>query len=86
MSDDLRDRIAALLELLRPVTPTEAADAVIRELGLETVELLARSWYRNYDIIPANDPRKPTDADIAYNDAGLLILDALGLPTGDPNE
>ena len=34
MSDSLRDRIAALLELLRPVTPTEAADAVIRELGL----------------------------------------------------
>ena len=35
MSDTLRDRIAALLELLRPVTPTEAADAVIRELGLQ---------------------------------------------------
>jgi len=35
MTDNLRDRIAALLELLRPVTPTEAADAVIRELGLE---------------------------------------------------
>ena len=69
----------------KPVCYT-LADAVIRELGLETVELLARSWYRNYDIIPANDPRKPTDADIAYNDAGLLILDALGLPTGDPNE
>lgn len=34
MSDDLRDRIAALLELLRPVTPTEAADAVIRELNI----------------------------------------------------
>ena len=34
MTDSLRDRIAALLELLRPVTPTEAADAVIRELGL----------------------------------------------------
>lgn len=33
MSDDLRDRIAALLELLRPVTPTEAADAVIRDDG-----------------------------------------------------
>ena len=32
MTDSLRDRIAALLELLRPVTPTEAADAVIREL------------------------------------------------------
>ena len=29
----LRDRIAALLELLRPVTPREAADAVIAELG-----------------------------------------------------
>ena len=35
MTDSLRDRIAALLELLRPVTPTEAADAVIRELGLQ---------------------------------------------------
>jgi hypothetical protein len=34
VADDLRDRIAALLELLRPVTPVEAADAVIRELGL----------------------------------------------------
>lgn len=34
MTDSLRDRIAALLESLRPVTPTEAADAVIRELGL----------------------------------------------------
>lgn len=32
----LRDRIAALLELLRPVTPVEAADAVIRELNLAT--------------------------------------------------
>ena len=39
MSDDLRDRIAALLELLRPVTPTEAADAVIRELGLKRMEM-----------------------------------------------
>ena len=35
MTDSLRDRIAALLELLRPVTPTEAADEVIRELGLQ---------------------------------------------------
>lgn len=33
-SNALRDRIAALLELLRPVTPMEAADAVIAELGL----------------------------------------------------
>ena len=39
MSDDLRDRIAALLELLRPVTPREAADAVIRELGLKRMEM-----------------------------------------------
>ena len=39
MSDDLRDRIAALLELLRPVTPTEAADAVILELGLKRMEM-----------------------------------------------
>lgn len=31
---DLRDRIAALLEYLRPVTPREAADAVIAELSL----------------------------------------------------
>ena len=38
MTDSLRDRIAALLELLRPVTPTEAADAVIRELGWTTDE------------------------------------------------
>ena len=37
MSDSLRDRIAALLELLRPVTPVEAADAIIADLGL-TVE------------------------------------------------
>jgi hypothetical protein len=35
VTDNLRDRIAALLELLRPVTPTEAADAVIRELQIE---------------------------------------------------
>ena len=39
MTDNLRDRIAALLELLRPVTPTEAADAVIRELGLKRMEM-----------------------------------------------
>ena len=39
MSDDLRDRIAALLELLRPATPREAADAVIRELGLKRMEM-----------------------------------------------
>ena len=31
---DLRTRIAALLELLRPVSPKAAADAVIAELGL----------------------------------------------------
>ena len=37
MSDSLRDRIAALLELLRPVTPTEAADAVIRELNRQNL-------------------------------------------------
>lgn len=37
MNDNLRDRIAAVLELLRPVTPAEAADAIIADLGL-TVE------------------------------------------------
>lgn len=33
--DDLRNRIAAVLELLRPVTPMDAADAVVGYLGLE---------------------------------------------------
>lgn len=47
MTDSLRDRIAALLELLRPVTPTEAADAVIRELSREASrDLLAASEFQ----------------------------------------
>lgn len=94
MTDNLRDRIAAVLlpsmdycqqSMTRPCDDCmdyarKKADAVIRELRLEALECLARSWYRNYDIVPANDPRCPTDVDIAYDDAGLQILEALGLP------
>lgn len=81
-SDDLRTRIASAIESIRIQRDGDAAfmaDAVIRELKLEALEFLARSWYRNYDIIPANDPRCPTDIDIAYDDAGMQILTALGL-------
>lgn len=35
----LRDRIASLLELLRPVTPVEAADAIIKELCMRRDEV-----------------------------------------------
>ena len=59
------------------------ADAVIAALGLTKIEMLARSWHANYDAIPANDPRDPTDADIAYDDAGFQILHALGLEAND---
>lgn len=82
MTDSLRDRIAAVIRREVPCHPPAAdriADALIAELGLEALERIARSWYQNYDTIPANDPRYPTDMDIAYDDAGEQILRALGL-------
>ena len=81
MTDGVEARIAAVLELLRPVTPLEAADAVIRVLQLEAVIGLARSWHQNYDTVPAYDPQNPSDSDIAYDDAGFQILHTLGLIT-----
>lgn len=39
MSDGLRERIAELLELLRPATPSEAADAILAIPGIAVVEL-----------------------------------------------
>lgn len=39
MSDGLRERIAELLELLRPATPSEAADAILALPGVAVVEL-----------------------------------------------
>ena len=88
MTDTLRDRIAAAIQQCHDdaeggATATELADAVIAELGLTKIEMLARSWRANYDAIPANDPRNPTDADIAYDDAGFQILHALGLEAND---
>jgi hypothetical protein len=84
MSDDLRTRIAAALQGAADDGYSLEdwlflADAVIAELGLNTVVECARDWYKNYDITPANDPRNPTDVDIAYDDAGYQILVALGL-------
>ena len=54
-----------------------AADAVIRELRLDRILYLAQDWYQNYDMTPANDPRNPSDVDIAYDDAGFQILNAI---------
>jgi hypothetical protein len=45
---------------------------------LAKIEQLAWSWYEGYDQIPANDPRNPSDVDIAYDDAGYQILCILG--------
>ena len=39
MSNELRERIAELLELLRPATPSEAADAILALPGIAVVEL-----------------------------------------------
>lgn len=39
MSEELRERIAELLELLRPATPAEAADAILAMPGIAVVEL-----------------------------------------------
>lgn len=39
MSEELRERIAELLELLRPATPAEAADAILALPGIAVVEL-----------------------------------------------
>ena len=39
MSNELRERIAELLELLRPATPSEAADAILAIPGVAVVEL-----------------------------------------------
>lgn len=39
MSEELRDRIAELLELLRPATPIEAADAILALPGIAVVKL-----------------------------------------------
>lgn len=39
MSEELRERIAELLELLRPATPSEAADAILAIPGIAVVEL-----------------------------------------------
>ena len=77
---DLRTRLTDLIygtvswrDVNVPVAE-EVADAVIRELRLEALAGLARSWYRTYDRCPTG-----VDVDIAYADAGLLILEALGL-------
>lgn len=45
---------------------------------LAKIEWLANSWFENYDQTPANDPRAPSEADIAYDDAGFQILHILG--------
>ena len=39
MSNELRERIAELLELLRPATPSEAAGAILAIPGIAVVEL-----------------------------------------------
>ena len=91
----LRDRIAAVLlpsmdycqqSMTRPCDDCmdyarKKADAVIAALGLRTVERCARDWYKDYDVTPANDPRNPSDVDLAYDDAGFQILHAMGLIT-----
>jgi hypothetical protein len=56
--------------------------AVLAEaLGLAQVEILCRSWRAvpDYDVTPANDPRQPSDMDVAYDDAAMQIMRALGL-------
>lgn len=47
-NSDLRDHIAELLELLRPVTPVEAADAVIAALKLRRASRPNDYDHRNY--------------------------------------
>lgn len=44
MTEELRDRIAELLELLRPATPIEAADAILALPGIAVVELPEPDW------------------------------------------
>ena len=84
MTDTLRTRITAVIDGVwqsgYPDAPADAlADAVIEALKLDTVVRCAREWYKDYDTTPANDPRDPSDVDIAYDDAGYQILVALGL-------
>ena len=90
---DLHSRITAALlreDQLRVCKLSDAdikfmADAVIREMGLDAVISLARDWHNDYDATPAHDPRNPSEADIAYDDAGFQILHTLGFITDHGN-
>lgn len=87
---DLRTRIAAAIykgcdNRVSPGLSRQAADVVIREMGLDAVISLARDWHNDYDATPAHDPRNPSEADIAYDDAGFQILHTLGFITDHGN-
>jgi hypothetical protein len=56
--------------------PQGSAAPLTAEQKLAKIEWLANTWFENYDA--SEDPRNPSERDIAYDDAAVQILHILG--------